>query len=106
MPDPFKTKEWKRHADRLRKELIPKMRDSAVTLIIGPDLERSDFDIDFAVQIGAAILLEKPLLVVVPEGRVLPPKLAAVADRVIVLREEKAATQDEIRQFMIDFAKQ
>jgi hypothetical protein len=90
----------------MRREVIPKMRDSAITLVIGPDFAGSQFDVDFAVQIGASVLLEKPLLVVVPKGRVLPPKLVTIADRIIEMTDDDAATGEAIRQFMTDFARQ
>jgi len=33
----------------------------------------------YALQLGAAILLDKPLIILAPEGAVIPPKLRAIA---------------------------
>ena len=63
--------EWKRFEQHARKT-VQKISESTVTLVIGPDIS-TPLDIEFALQIGASVLLEKPLLVVLPEGRTLPP---------------------------------
>jgi hypothetical protein len=36
----------------------------------------------YALQLGAAILLDKPLVIIAPEGVTVPPKLRAVADAI------------------------
>ena len=58
--------------------LIPKMEGAASVLMIAPSLDEK-FDIQFALQIGASILLEKPLILLVHSGRAIPPKLRAIA---------------------------
>lgn len=99
----------RRFVQRIRAELIPKMADSAVITMIAPDIG-AEFDVDFAVQIGAAVLLEKPLLVLLPEGRTPPPKLARIADRIITVDLDSARGQQnvetELKKFFTDFARQ
>jgi hypothetical protein len=108
--DPFERDDFRIWADDMRKRLIPKMRDSSNVLMLAPDL-KAEFDISFALQIGATILLEKPLILVVHPGRQIPPKLRAIADRVIEadlngLPMDDAKIQEQIRQAMVDLGKQ
>jgi hypothetical protein len=55
------------------------------------------------------VLLEKPLVLVVPEGRTIPPKLGRIADRIITVDLEtetgRQRVEDEMRRFFTDFAK-
>src|SRR6187402_2530821 len=75
--DPFDSYEFQSWAADMRKRLIPKMRGSENVLMLAPDV-KAEFDISFALQIGACILLEKPLILVVHPGRQIPPKLRAI----------------------------
>jgi hypothetical protein len=85
--------------------MLPKMRESATVLVLAPTVGK--FDVQFAVQIGAAILLEKPLLVIMPTGQTVAPKLARIADRIIYTDGPgDPRTQDDIKKFMDDFGKQ
>ena len=56
------------------------------------------------------MLLEKPLVLVVPEGRTVPPKLERIADRISTVDLESEAgrqrVEDGMRRFFTDFAKQ
>lgn len=101
---------WKRFERDMRTDMIPKMKDSASVLVIAPDLSSQDFDVVFALQIGASVLLEKPLVVVVDGSRVLPPKLERLADRIIRadLSTEfgREQVQQEMTRFFADFGKQ
>jgi hypothetical protein len=100
--------EWRRFEKHVRETLVPKMAESETVLVISPDF--GTFDVEFALQIGASVLLEKPLLVVLPEGRVMPPKLERIADRIITvdLLSERGPQhiQDELKRFFTDFRKQ
>ena len=98
--------EWKRLERRVRHDLLPKMKESATTMIIAPDTD-TDFDLMFAIQIGASILLEKPLLVMKPRGRTVLPKLERIADRVIEMDPDNdAGMQEQIAAFFRDFGLQ
>lgn len=107
---PYDNKEFRRWADGMRKRLIPNMRDSASVLMIAPNMSEK-FDIEFALQIGAAILLEKPLILLVDRTRTIPPKLRAIADRIIEtdldnVTMDSDAIQNQLRQAITDFGKQ
>ena len=108
--DAFDSDGFRRWADDMRARLIPKMKDSASVLMIAPSMD-DKFDIQFALQIGAAILLEKPLILLVQRGRVIPPKLRAIADRIIEvdldsITMDSVEIQKQIKQAMADFGKQ
>ena len=68
------------------------------------------FDIEFALQIGSSILLGKPLILLLHSGRVVPPKLRAIADRIIETDLDASMDapeiQKQIAQAMIDFGRQ
>jgi len=57
-----------------------------------------------------SVLLEKPLVLVVPEGRTVSPKLEGIADRISTVDLESEAgrqrVEDGMRRFFTDFAKQ
>jgi hypothetical protein len=108
--NPYDDDGFRAWADDMRKRLIPNMKDSANVLMIAPNLD-SGFDIEFALQIGATILLEKPLILLVDRKRTIPPKLRAIADRVIEtdlenLNVNGSDIQKQIAQAMTDFGKQ
>jgi uncharacterized LabA/DUF88 family protein len=108
--DPFQSNEFKDWTDTMRKRLIPKMRDSATVLMIAPDMSM-EFDIQFALQIGASILLEKPLILLVQSDRTIPPKLRAIADRIIEtdldeMTMDSEGIQKQLKQAFDDFGKQ
>lgn len=109
MKDPFERDDYKAWAADMRKRMIPKMRESANVMMIAPDMS-TEFDIDFALQIGSCILLEKPLILLVDRTRTIPPKLRAIADRVIEVdlkdRTNDSDIQEQIRRAMTDLAKQ
>lgn len=107
---PYKSDEFKDWADRMRERLIPKMQDSANVLMIAPNMS-AEFDIEFALQIGATILLEKPLILLVDRGRTIPPKLRAIADRIIetdldTFTMDAPDIQRQLTQAFKDFEKQ
>ena len=104
--NPYDSAEFRSWADDMRERLIPKMRGSAHVMMIAPSMD-TKFDIEFAVQIGAAILMEKPLILLVQEGRTVPPKLLKVADRIIETDlRDTAKAQDQIAQAIFDFGRQ
>jgi hypothetical protein len=80
--DPLLSEHWRRFADVAREDLIPKVRESSSVMLIAPNAG-NPLDIQFALEIGASILLDKPLVLMLPPGRTPPPKLAKVADKII-----------------------
>jgi nucleoside 2-deoxyribosyltransferase len=72
-------------ARRVRKELVPMIRDSTVTISLVPT---GDADVKFAVELGMAIMLGKPIILVVAPGTQVPDKLVLVADEIVERGDE------------------
>jgi hypothetical protein len=83
--DPWQDPTIKRWVQHVLDEMVPKLRNSAAVaqIVPGPD----EVDVKFCVELGATIMLEKPIIVVVFGERRLPAKLAAIADEVVRLPE-------------------
>jgi len=79
--------------ERARRELFPKINDSAVFL----SLYSGDIDPSFCMQLGAAILLRKPILVVAVKGAEVPPKLVAIADKVLHIEMDAPDAHEKLR---------
>lgn len=69
---------WLRHCVD---ELAPKIGGSAVTISVVPDGEG---DAKFWVELGASIMLDKPIIAVAFDRRSVPRKLRLVADEVVI----------------------
>jgi hypothetical protein len=72
---------WADYSERFRREVLPKILDSAIFLSIGTD--EGVFDVRQATELGAALLMGKPLLLVCPRGRHIPAALRRAAAEVI-----------------------
>lgn len=88
MSDP----EWKAFEADARKNLVPMLKGSAVYMAINPG---DDVDIKFAVELGLAIMLDKPLIVVSSADRKVPAKLRAIADEIIEVDFDDLAASSE-----------
>lgn len=60
--------------------LVPKMQESSVVASLVPD---GPTDAKFAVELGVAIMLDKPIIIVVRPGMQVPAKLMKVADATV-----------------------
>lgn len=69
--------EWARH---VKTEMVPKMRESAMVVSLVP---KEGSDVKFAVELGYAIMLDKPIIAVVTPGASVPRRLAEVADEIV-----------------------
>ena len=61
-----------------RDEMFPKMRGAAFSIVLA-----GDPDPKLCMELGAAILFDKPIIAMVPAGRKLPANLARVASAVV-----------------------
>lgn len=73
--------DFKRYARRVLKDMVPKMAGSAYVMTIAPD--GGTADVKLAVELGFAILLDKPLIVFKQSGRVVGERLLRIADHVV-----------------------
>lgn len=81
-PDPFKSTGYRQYARHFIKDVLPKVRDSSYFIAIGTPVGEMS-DVKMATEIGMCILLDKPLIVLAPEGRHVAEKLLRIADHVI-----------------------
>jgi hypothetical protein len=72
--DPSNNPDWKEFEKRVRKELIPKIEEISLFVSITPSSE--NVDVKFAVELGVAIMLDKPIIAVIKPGSKIPEKLA------------------------------
>lgn len=91
--DPFQSEDWRTYAAHVIDELVPMIRDSAVTVSLTPD---GPSDVKFAVELGLSIMLDKPIIVVLMPGRKIPGKLVAMADRVVEGHPDPLVTHGRI----------
>ena len=73
--------EFKTWARGVLDDMVPKMAGSAYVISIAPPSGIADVKI--AVEIGYAILLDRPLIVFAPKGRHVAERLLRIADHVI-----------------------
>jgi hypothetical protein len=74
-------KAWIRH---VLDEMAPKMADSALVMQLVPDGEG---DVKFWVELGASIMMDKPIIAVAFGDTPIPAKLELIADEVVRLKE-------------------
>ena len=72
--------EWDRFVEHVRRDALAKITDSAFVMSLVPAAEP---DVKFAVELGLAIMLDKPILAIAMPGRPVPRRLRLVADRIV-----------------------
>jgi nucleoside 2-deoxyribosyltransferase len=95
--------DFKTFAQQIRENMLPAMKGSAYVISIAPPSD-ADVDVKLAVEIGYAILLDKPLIVFKIPGRVIGEKLMRIADHVVEgdleTDEGQAAAMAQITRIM------
>lgn len=74
-------KEW---IGQVLDNMAPKMRDSAIVTSLIPE---GRGDVKFWVELGASIMMDKPIIGVVFGDTKVPPKLELVADEIVRLED-------------------
>jgi hypothetical protein len=91
MPDwdndlaPDERKGWDDFVRHVREDLVHKVAESAFVASLVPGV---DFDVKFAVELGTAIMLDKPIVPIAFPGRTVPPGLRRIAHAVIELEHD------------------
>ena len=94
MTDDDWDEEWEAH---VREELIPKITGSTATLSLVP---KGETDVKFAVELGFTLMLDKPLILIVPPGTKVPKRLRRAADAVIEGEIQHPKTAQRIREVL------
>jgi hypothetical protein len=79
--DPWQDPHAKRWVRHVIDEMAPKLEDSAVSISLVP--EDREGDVKFWVELGAAIMMNKPIIAVAFGDKPVPAKLALVADEIV-----------------------
>lgn len=74
--------EWKEFEAHVRKDALPKIESAHIFVSLAPS-SADRVDIKYAVELGMAIMMDKPILVIAPPGFIVPEKLQKVADRIV-----------------------
>lgn len=77
-----KDREWDRFVSHVREELVPKIFSSSIYLSITPESPEK-VDVKFAVELGLAVMLDKPIIAMVRPGAVVSDNLRRVARRIV-----------------------
>jgi ABC-type nitrate/sulfonate/bicarbonate transport system substrate-binding protein len=85
---------WEDFVDHFRRDALEKMTDSAAMISLVP--KSGGFDVKFAVELGAGIMLDKPIIAVVMPDAEVPEKLRRVADAVIEADIDTEEGRDEV----------
>lgn len=67
--------------------MIPMIRESAIVTAIIPPENPDHLDINFCIQVGAFVLMDKPLLVLALPGSEISDKLRLIADEIVYIPE-------------------
>lgn len=100
--EPDERSRWDEFVEHFRREAIGKIAGSSAFVSLVPSPE--DLDVKFAVELGAAIMLDKPILVLAPPGVRVPDNLRAVASEVVVadvdLESDKLVIEAAVRRLL------
>jgi len=74
--------EFDKWVEKVRTELVPKIDGSAIFVSITPS-KPEKVDVKFAVELGLAIMMNKPIIATCQPGTEIPEKLTKVVDRFV-----------------------
>ena len=90
--DPWNDPDLKAWLARASQELVPKLDASSVSVVLVKGKTASEGDLKLAIELGLSVLMDKPILVIVVDGKPIPAKLVGVADIVVNLHERELGT--------------
>lgn len=67
------------YTEAFRQEVLPNLLASACLISVGTTLDPDHLDLRAATELGLMLLLDKPLLIIVPTGETIPPALRRAA---------------------------
>jgi hypothetical protein len=78
----LKDRAWRDYSEHFRRDVLPRIMSSGATVSILSG-DGAGFDTKQALELGAMLLLDKPLILVCTPGTSVPSRLARAADVVI-----------------------
>lgn len=74
--------EFDAYAEHVRSEVVPMMKDSKIFISITP-ANPQELDVKFAMELGLAVMLDKPIIAILKPGTKIPEKLARVVEQFV-----------------------
>ena len=93
MADVFDDPALKEYLKRAQEEMFPMMKDSAMNVVI----LNANPDIKLCLEVGAAVLFDKPIILLVPEEMPVPANLKRLASSIINGSPDDPRVQEEMR---------
>lgn len=88
MPNPYDDPKFRAWADDRKRRVLTMLDDSAVSMaLLSPPFTLDRLDVSQALEIGASLLLGKPLILCVSTGTQCPPGLVKAADAIVEMDE-------------------
>ena len=92
-------------AQRVRTELVPKIEDSKVFVSVTP-LNKKEVDVKFAVELGLAVMLNKPIIALIEPNTEIPEKLARVVDRWVEYDRSDPKSMEKVVEVLSEIIKE
>lgn len=86
---------WRDFRKHVLGEMLPMLTESAISVSLCPDGEG---DVKYWVELGASIMLDKPIIVLASPGTSIPERLRRVADEVVLADVSTLAGQKAIAE--------
>ena len=99
-----KEPDWEEYAQHVMEELIPALARSSVMFSIYPS--HGTGDVKFWVELGASIMMDKPIIVVAPPAMALPERLKRVADHILYADMDDSEARQELANKLAQLAKE
>lgn len=95
MGEPYESPEVKAYLKRFKEMVLPNLADAAaVVSIVSP----ASPDAKMCLEIGAAVLLDKPIIVAVFRGATIPQHLKKVATEIVEIEKDEHLSSPAIRK--------
>lgn len=97
---PYNTQEWQDWAAEVNARLVPMLQESAASISLFPS--DGEGDVKYAVELGLSLMMNKPILLIVPPGTKVPAKMHKVAD-LMISADLKAGPPPELQAAIHEF---
>ena len=87
--------EW---MDHVKRELFPKLANTSIVVSIVPI---EGLDVKFCLELGASIMLDKPIVALVRPGTKTSKKLMMVADEIVECNLETQAGREAVQETLL-----
>lgn len=98
--DDEERREWDSFVEYVRRETLTNMSKSSAVISFAP---AGKPDVKFCVELGMSVMLDKPIVVVIAVGQVVPGKLRKVADEIIEADIDTEAGRDKVAKRLDKF---